>query len=217
MKVEISGKKKRGRPALKKEIDLEKVLEIAIKSFPDGGYKGTSLNVIAKEAGYTNAVLHYHFDNKENLWKKAVLHLNDKLIKRYEEMRSYFKDLEGLAALKAYTRQFVYFCAEYPEYYKLFFHEMCIKTERSTWFMDNIFSTSEKWFLKENKKVKDKQLKFKGYPVANMSSILLGAVNSFFIHASQMEHMYNTNPFDQAEIEKHADIVIDLIYARHQD
>jgi len=217
MEVEVTGKRKRGRPSLQKEIDLEKVLEIAINSFANEGYNGTSMNAIAKEAGYTKAVLHYHFKTKDTLWKKAVLHLNDKLIKRYEEMQSYFKDLDGLAALKAYTRQFVYFCAEHPEYYKIVFHEMCTKTERATWFLDNVSSPSIKWYLEENKKVKDKQLKFKGYPAANMSTILYGAANSFFIHAFQMEHMYGVNPFDKAEIEKHADIVIDLIYTRRQD
>ena len=217
MEVEATGKRKRGRPSLQKEIDLEKVLEIAIKSFANEGYNGTSMNAIAEEAGYTKAVLHYYFKTKDNLWKKAVLHLNDKLIQRYEEMRGYFKDLEGLAALKAYTRQFVYFSAEHPEYYKLVFHEMCTTTERATWFIENVTSPSEQWFLEENKKVTDKQLKFKGYPVANMSTILFGAANTFFIHAFQMEHLHGINPFDKAEIEKHADIVIDLIYARHQD
>ena len=121
MEIE-AGKRKRGRPSLKKEIDLSKVLEVAIKSFANEGYKGTSMKTIAEEAGYTKAVLHYHFENKENLWKKAILHLNDKLIQRYEEMQGYFKDLEGLAALKAYTRQYVYFCAEYPEYYLSLLH-----------------------------------------------------------------------------------------------
>jgi len=71
-----------------------------------------------------------------------------------------FKDLEGLAALKAYTRQLIYFCAEHPEYYKLVFHEMCTKTERATWFIENITLPSDKWYLEENKKVTDKQLKF---------------------------------------------------------
>jgi len=217
MEVEVTGKRKRGRPSLQKEIDLEKVLEIAIMSFANEGYNGTSMNAIAKEAGYTKAVLHYHFDTKDNLWKKAILHLNDKLIKRYEEMRGYFKDLEGLAALKAYTRQYVYFCAEHPEYHKIVFHEMCTKTKRATWFLDNVSSPSDQWYLEENKKVNDKQLKFKGYPIANMSTILYGAANSFFIHAFKMEHMYGINPFDKTEIEKHADIVIDLIYARRQD
>ena len=97
------------------------------------------------------------------------------------------------------------------------FHEMCTKTERATWFLDNVSSPSGEWFLRENKKINDKQLKFKGHPVANMTAILLGAANTFFIHAFQMEYMYGVNPFDKAEIEKHADIVIDLIYTRRQD
>ena len=122
MDIEATGKRKRGRPSSKKEIDLNQLLEVAIKSFANEGYKGTSMKAIAEEAGYTKAVLHYHFENKENLWKTAVLHLNNKLIKRYEEIQGYFKDLEGLAALKAYTRQYIYFCAEHPEYYLSLIH-----------------------------------------------------------------------------------------------
>ncbi len=216
MEVKATKKRKRGRPISKKEIDLSKVLEIAIKSFANDGFKGTSLKNISEEVGYSKAVLHYHFGNKENLWKQAILHLNEKLIKRYEEVSTYFKDLEGLAALKAYTRQFIYFSAEYPEYYKLVFHEMCTKTERATWLIENISNPSEDWFQKENKKVKGIQLKFKDFPIANMSTILFGAVNTFFIHAFQMEKIYGIDPFDKAEIERHADIVIDLIYARQE-
>jgi len=217
MKVEGTEKRKRGRPFLKKEIDLSKILEIAIKSFADEGFKGTSMKTIAEEAGYTKAVLHYHFTNKENLWKEAMLHLNKKLIQRYEYIQGYFKDLEGLAALKAYTRQFIYFSAEHPEYYKLAFHEMCTKTERATWFIENIASPINNLFIEENKKIKDKQLIFKGYPAANMSTILYGAANIFFIHAFQMENMYGINPFEKKEIERHADIVVDLLYARYKD
>ena len=94
------------------------------------------------------------------------------------------------------------------------FHEMCTKTERATWFIENISSPSTKFYLEENEKIKDKQLKFKGYHAANMSTILLGAANSFFIHAFQMEKLYGINPFEKAEIEKHADIVIDIIYSK---
>jgi len=42
---------------------------------------------------------------------------------------SYFKDLKGIAALKTYIRQFVYFTAEHPEFHKVVFHEMCTQTE----------------------------------------------------------------------------------------
>lgn len=217
MTLDITKKRKRGRPSSKKEIDLAKVLEIAIKSFANNGFAGTSMNTIAKEAGYTKAVLHYHFDNKENLWKEAVLHLDKKLIQRYEEIRGYFKDLEGLALMKAYTRQYIYFCAEHPEYFKLVFHEMCTKTERATWLLEEILPNALNLYIGENKKIKDDKLIFKGYPVANISAILFGAANTFFINAFQMEQMFGVNPFEKAEIEKHADIVIDLLYSRYQD
>lgn len=206
-------KRKRGRPFLKKQIDLSKVLGIAIKSFADKGFDGTAMKTIAEEAGYTRAVMHYHFGNKEELWKKAVLHLNEKLMNRFEEIRGYFKDLEGLAAMKAYTRQFVYFSAEYPEFYKLIFHEMCTQTERATWLLENIYAPLDTLFVRENKKIKADKLVVQNYPVANMGAMLFSAINSVFIQAFRIENMYGVNPFEEKEIERHADIIITLFFA----
>lgn len=215
MKMDVTKKRKRGRPSLKKEIDLTKVLEIAITSFANNGFAGTSMNTIAEEAGYTKAVLHYHFGNKENLWKEGFLHMNKKIMQRYEETHRYVKDLKGLAALKVYTRQLIYFAAEYPEFYKLTFHEMCTKTDRATWMIENILAPLQQASGGGNLDAQEKE--FQGYPIANLASITIGAVNMFFVHAFQMEQMYGVNPFEKAEIEKHADIVIDLLYARFEE
>ena len=217
MEDEVTDKRKRGRPFLKKQIDLNKVLDIATKSFANNGFGGTTMKAIAEEAGYTKAVLHYHFANKENLWKEALLHLNGKLLKRYEDLHHYLKDLEGLSALKAYTRQLVYFSAEHPEFYKLIFHELCNRTERATWLYDNITIPSQKLYIEENNKIKGEHLVIQKYPFANVESVVYAAVNAFFIHPLQIEKMYGVNPLEKEEIERHADFVIDLIFAKYCD
>ena len=216
MGEETANKRRRGRPSLKKQFDLPKVLEIAIKYFADKGFDGTTIMAIAEEAGYTKASLHYHFGDKEKLWKQAVLHLSEKLMKRFIEVKGYFKDLEGLAAFKAYTRQFVYFSAEYPEFFKVVFHEMCTKTDRASWLVENILAPAHKLYEGDSLENKDGQLLFQGYEVAHLSSIIIGAANVFFINAFQMETMYGVNPFEKDNIEKHADIVIDILFARFE-
>ena len=131
-------KKKRGRPKGSKQIDKTAILEVAIQEFANRGFDGARQRDIALTAGITISLMNYHFDGKNDLWKQAVSHLGKKLTQRFIEVQGYFKDLKDIAALKAYTRQFIYFSAEHPEFYKIVFHEMCTKTERATWLIETI-------------------------------------------------------------------------------
>ena len=209
-------KKKRGRPVGSKQIDKVAILNIAIQEFANKGFDGVRQRDIAKKAGITNSLMNYHFDSKEDVWKQAISQLGEKLKQRYAEIQGYFKDLEGLAALKAYTRQFIYFSAEHPEFYKVIFHEMCTETERADWLVDTILKPLHQVFGGTETNPQTGTETFNGFPVANISSIIIGAANVFFIHAFQMKKMYATDPFEKVEIEKHADIVIELLFAKFQ-
>ncbi len=46
----------------------EEILKAAERVFSSHGYDGTSMRQIAAEAGVAQALLHYHFQNKENLY-----------------------------------------------------------------------------------------------------------------------------------------------------
>ncbi|MEM1321836.1 MAG: TetR family transcriptional regulator [Bacteroidota bacterium] len=206
--------RRKGRPSTKQQIDHSKVLDIAVKAFAQKGFEGTQMKAIADEAGCAKSLMNYHFKNKDNLWQKSIIHLCEKLILRFEELRSHFKDLEGLPALKAYTRQLIYFSAEYPEFNKLISNEMGLKSERSDWIIENILQPIHLVFEQEDRmRIKGESI-LENYPVANLASIMIGATNIFFSHAYQMERMYGVNPFDKKEIEQHADIVIDLLFAK---
>ena len=205
-------KKSRGRPVANKQIDIVFLLEIAIKEFADNGFDGTKQKEIAKKAGIANSLMNYRFDNKEDLWKQAVTELGKKLDKRFLEIQELFKDLQGVAALKIYTREFIYFCGEYPEFYKIVFHEMCTKTSRADWLIDNILRPINELFKQNADPTNTSHLAVNGIPVANISTIIMGAANVFFIQSYQVEKMYGINPFEPKEIEKHADIVVDLIF-----
>lgn len=210
-------KKKRGRPKGSKQIDKSAILEIAIKEFANKGFGGARQRDIALEAGITVSLMNYHFNGKEDLWQQSVIHLSKKLSQKLIEVQGYFKDLEELAALKAYTRQFIYFSAEYPEFYKLVFHEMCTKTDRAKWLIDTILSPIHRLVEQKDEGQKDGMPTFRGYPHANLFSILIGAANTFFIHSFQMDYMYNIDSFDKKEIEQHADVVIDLVFAKFEN
>ena len=91
---------------------------------------------------------------------------------------------------------------------------MCTQTERATWLIQEVLAPIHHLAEYRGTTTEDGKLQFMGYPVANLSSIIIGAANVFFIHEFQMKMMYQVQPFDKKEIEKHADIVIELLSAK---
>lgn len=212
MKQTADNKKKRGRPAANKQIDKSLLLDIAVKEFATHGFEGAKLKDIAQQVGIANSLMNYHFESKEDLWQQAVAQLGEKLKNRFKEIHFILQDIEGIAAVKAYTRQYIYFSAEHPEFFKIIFHEMCTATDRADWILSNILTPLNNLFV-HNTAVSDKPtLNINGFPVANLTSIIIGASNIFFVYAFQMNKIYQINPFDQQEIEKHADIVVELLF-----
>lgn len=53
----------------------------------------------------------------------------------------------------------------------------------------------------------------KDFPLPNLVSIYIGAINSFFILHSQMRQQLEIEPFSEEEIDRHADTVIELIFS----
>lgn len=208
----IVASSKRGRPTGGKKIDKTKVYAIAVKIFAEKGFEGTQLKDIAEKAGISKSLINYHFDGKEGIWKQSVLQLNDILSARFQEIAGYFKDLQGIGLLKAYTRQFIYFSAEYPEFYKIIFHEMCAKTHRATWLIETILQPIYQIGEDFIQATKGGHEILKKFPQANMNSIVIGAANVFFIHEFQMEMQYGIQSRTKIEVERHADIVIELLF-----
>ena len=56
------------RSSRESHLTQKKILNAAKKEFADKGYSGARMNSIAKRAGVNQALLYYHFENKENLY-----------------------------------------------------------------------------------------------------------------------------------------------------
>lgn len=204
-------KRNPGRPLGKNEINQELVLKYSAKFFAAKGYEGVKLTDIASELGVVKSLMHYHYQNKENLWYKTIEWLRDKMLDKMQNLSSYFRDLEGIALMKAFNRQYIYFAAEFPEFHQIISHEMCMRTERSKWLVKNILQPLH-LFIDTMQNESKKYHSIKRIPIPNMISILIGSANIFFSQSYQMELEYGINPFDKKQIEKHADIVNDILF-----
>ena len=56
----------------------DKILESAQKIFIQKGFKGSSINDIARDANINKSLIYHHFSNKEDLWRAVKKHILNK-------------------------------------------------------------------------------------------------------------------------------------------
>jgi len=95
------------------------LLKIASREFAKYGYKGVSLEKIAKKANITKAAIYYHFKSKAELFRNVVIHKIDELI---AEIYS-FKDDNPSKELQHYIYSYAKTFKKYPCFASILAHE----------------------------------------------------------------------------------------------
>ena len=204
-------KRKRGRPSVKKQLDIEALHQAALRSFARNGFDGFRLSSLAQELGIANSLLNYYFESKEDLWKKTLRYGFQAMEEKFTEVFRNFKDLDGIPLLKVLVRQFVYFVAEFPEYFEVFNREMSVDSNRSKWIIENLLLPFQEKVDQLYQKEQDNG-QIKKVPIPNLSFINLGAAQMFFVHRYFIQTKYGIDPFDKDQIEQHADTVVEVIF-----
>lgn len=76
---------------------LERAVDIALIHFAQEGYAATKLDMIAREAGMSKRMLHYHFGDKRELYRRALNRAAWSFIPPQEFLdRSYAVPVEGI-------------------------------------------------------------------------------------------------------------------------
>ena len=91
------------------------ILEVALREFAQNGFDGVSITEIARRSEVAKALVHYHFNNKENLWKAAVNYAFREMRAKFEDIPLELQDLDPVSFLKVFIRRYVYFVARRPE------------------------------------------------------------------------------------------------------
>ena len=201
-----------GRPASSEGIRKVAILEMALSAFATSGFEGTTMLSIAKGAGVKDSLLHYHFGSKENLWQEAVAMATGHYIKDAKKTERYFKDLELESLTKALIRQMVYSSAEYIDLYKIIYHEMMHKSTRTQFLIDHVIAP----YAERHRRLFQRYAEEKGvtinWLVGRFVTVSYGLYATYFILAPAVEQIDGVEVFSEDQIERHADVVTDLIY-----
>ncbi|GLR15801.1 TetR/AcrR family transcriptional regulator [Portibacter lacus] len=203
-------KRSPGRPNDKHSTDLDMIMRSSIKEFARQGYGGVTINSLAKKVGIADSLFHYHFGSKLNLWKSCMTLIGEEITLKFENLSKLSSDINGLDRLKLFNKQLVYVSAEYPEFQQIVVQEVFSESERSIWLISELLRPIYAYFSEILESEQEKG-NMKKIPAANLTSFIIGSITTLFSRSFQMKKLYGIDAFSPEEIEKHAEVMNELI------
>jgi AcrR family transcriptional regulator len=121
----------------KGERTTQRIREAALEQFSRLGFERVTMGGIAQAAGVSQATLHYHFDDKDRLWRAAMLELSD-VIAEEERFMAAARDASPLAQLRMAMRFFIELSWRHPALGRIVQLEGMAGGERLAWLVEHL-------------------------------------------------------------------------------
>jgi AcrR family transcriptional regulator len=190
--------------AQQREATRERIVEAAVLSFSEHGFRGASTREIARRAGTNQGLITYHFRSKDELWRAAATRLFGQLGKRLGERMSELATEDPRTQAREGIREYVRFNAAHPELFRFMVEQGKCDDERMEWLVDTHL-----------KPIYDAIPAFgagaEGALKAHAYYVLAGAGSVFFAVAPECRRLTGLDPMDAAAVETHADFVARIL------
>jgi AcrR family transcriptional regulator len=193
------------------ERSRDRILAAALEEFASKGFEGTTTAEIARRAGVTQPLVHYHFETKGELWRSTVRGLLEQAGQVFGGVLAELSDLDPLDKLKVLVRRLVYFSAAYPELGRILAYEGARGGERLAWLLEQQPVAQAQVFVDQLEAAADAGV-VKPLPAAHVAACLGAASAYIFIIRETMRSLYGIDVTDPAVIDRHADTVVELFF-----
>ncbi len=187
-----------------------RLLQAGIKEFSAHGYRGASLRDIAKLADTNVAAIKYHFGSKEIFWKEVVSHL-------YQSLAATILDNDGRDEapstrdlIRNSTRDYIVFSARNPELYRITVLEMIEGGERMEWLARHHLREFMERTMAWTSIAQEGGMFPRDVSPFNLVYIMMGAIQTIFMMAPQIERSFGVDVFSEKQIENHVDSILRL-------
>lgn len=198
-------------PAVPKETS-ERILEAAVQTFAAEGFQGARMHRIAESAGVNQALLHYYFQSKENLYEEALFRVFSTLIRRLAVHLETAPEPEE--AFRNTIYEYIDLLQEDPALPRLFVSEAVKGGERLKAVFDRIrieTGITPPGFIVPfvEKGVSTGRLR----PVDPMQTAvsIVGMCVFYFVARPVMYHVWGMPEDEAAFIERRKDAIVDLV------
>ena len=189
------------------EDTRRRIIEAAIQAFSELGFKGASTRDIATRADANQGLITYHFKSKDELWRASTDYLfsgyRERLLERMQGRAS--EDPRELA--REGIREFVFFSAEHPEFFRMMVEEGKRPDDRMRWLVKKHLKPTYDYFVEMIGAGID--LDPEDWP--HFIYILIGAGGLIFANAPECRQITGFNPSTKKAVRRHADVVAYLL------
>lgn len=188
----------------------DRILAAAQNLFAMRGFEGVSTTQIAKVAGITQPLIHYHFKNKEALWKATVARLFGRLQEEFLAVVTKLPRQDSQRFLMETIRHFVAFSAKYPEFGQFVMREGAQASDRLDWMTEHWMKPA----LREFRVLYDQALTegwIKPVPFPQLVMLITSSANHFFSLSPMMKSLYGIDPLSADQQSLHSDAVVQVV------
>jgi len=133
-------------PLRKGERTAKRILDIALDRFSRLGFDRVTMADIAEAAGVSEPLLHYHFRDKDHLWRSAILALGDAIA---EERRILIaaQGERAIVRLRIALRLFLQVSWKHPALGRIVALEGMAGGPRLKWLVDNLIGPRNRYLV----------------------------------------------------------------------
>lgn len=188
----------------------DRILSAALSLFAMRGFEGVSTTQIAKVAGITQPLIHYHFKNKEALWKASVTRMFGQWESEFTQILADLPRQDKKRFMIEAIRNYVGFCSRHPEFGQFIMREGAQQTDRLEWMAAEFIKPATSVFYDVYLEgVADEWLK--PIPFPQLMMMVTAAASNFFSLASMVKTLFNIEPLSGEEALSHGDAVVEMV------
>jgi len=187
----------------------DRILSAAESLFAIRGFEGVSTTQIAKVAGITQPLIHYHFKNKEALWKATVSRLFGRLSLEFSTELKTLPQNDSHRYMVEMIRCYVTFVARYPQFGQFILREGVQESSRLNWMVDEWL----KPLLDQFHDVYAEGLAegwVKDIPFPQLIMLLTASASHFFSMAPLVKCLYGVDANSPEQVLAHSDAVVEV-------
>ena len=189
----------------------DNLLKAAIELFARHGYEGVSTGQVAKAAGLTQSMVHYHFRSKSKLWKAAIDRMMRERGNLMPNAPSDLRDLDPLSRLKVLIRRFIAISAAQPELARIAVQEGTSRSPRLRWLVAKYVGATFRSFDEAIIEARDLGL-IRDLPHHEITNIILIAASIPFTLSAWTEEIYRVRVDDPREVSLHGDTLMKIVF-----
>jgi TetR/AcrR family transcriptional regulator len=194
----------------KGEATAARILEVALDQFSRLGFERVTMGGIADAAKVSQAALHYHFQDKVQLWRSAMLALGA-VIAEEARLLDVAQDAPAVAQLRMAMRLFLEVSRKHPALARIVTLEGMVGGERLAWLDKRLFGNRNRRLAElVRRAIADGDVK--PYPpeqiVITLQTGAVGALNL----APMIRETFGTEIDTEAAWAGHEDMVMDALF-----